>query len=357
MTELPEAAVYLAEAGRWAPSADNMQPWLFRWRDGLLELRFARKRLGEGPLGPTSPATQLAMGAVIENWQQAAASAGLALDWLDRPDDPELYARVRVPEAPFARPRPDEVALFGRCTNRGRFRDRPLPPGLEERLAGLEEPPASLRLTREPDEIQRLAGLTRRASSVRFRTGELHQWFVGSLRWTAEEAERGDGLDLETLALPPGGRWVLRAVASWPRLRRLNRLGAFRLLASLEARPLAEAPGLVLVHAPDDPASLRAAGQTMQRAWIALNRAGLAVQPFYVLPDQLKRLAEGRVPAAMEPEIRAVAEEARGFQPPEGGRLLMVLRLGEPAAVAVPARRLPLERLIETAGGAPADER
>ena len=76
---LPEAVRLLAEAGRAAPSADNSQPWRFRWGK-TFDVRF-RQATGEHELLPAEhPATQIALGAVIENLAQAAGAIGLPFD-------------------------------------------------------------------------------------------------------------------------------------------------------------------------------------------------------------------------------------------------------------------------------------
>lgn len=352
MEGVPSAVEYLMEAGRWAPSADNMQPWAFRWSGDVLELRYARQRMRGSVMGPSALATLQGMGAVVENWRQAADALGAALEWLELPEDPEVYARVRVTASGQSPPR-EEAPLFRRRTNRGPFRKRALPEDLEGHLADCRVAPASVALLRDPAGIREVADLTRRASAVRFRTRAIHEWFLASLRWDEQEAARGDGLDLATLALPPGGRLVLRGVATWRRLRCLNRLGAYRLLAHLEAQPLASAPGVLLIHAPPDREGGLAAGQALERAWIALNRRGIALQPFYVLPDQLQRLRAGEVPAAMATEVRALADAASRLRHSESDALTMICRIGEPVSPAVRSRRLPLSRLASAEGPEP----
>ncbi len=344
---LPPVVAYLAEAGRWAPSADNSQPWEFHWSGEALELRFARERLQSTLMGPSSLATLLAMGAVIENWQQAAAAASLALEWLEPPNNLEGFARIRIPAQGGSLPPKGDIPLFQRCTNRQRFQKRALPEQLEEQIAEWQVGQASVQLVQKRDSVRAMAALTRQASAVRFRTREIHEWFLRSLRWDAQAAAQGDGLDLATLHLPPGGYLVLRSIATWRRLRLLNRFGAFRLLATLEVQPLTTAPALILIHAPPERDGALAAGQAMERAWIALNCQGLGVQPFYVLPDQLCRLREGQVPTALESVASELATNIRYFQPTKDARLMMVMRIGEPRGTAVQSQRLPLDSLIK----------
>ncbi|RMG30428.1 MAG: hypothetical protein D6721_03755, partial [Gammaproteobacteria bacterium] len=65
---------YLAEAVRWAPSADNSQPWELAVCGDRLVLQVAGARAS---LGARHPAVLLSLGAAGENLAQAAAAAGL----------------------------------------------------------------------------------------------------------------------------------------------------------------------------------------------------------------------------------------------------------------------------------------
>ena len=323
---LHKAVEFLVRCAVAAPSADNSQPWGFRDSADGLRVVYDQARVAGTTFAADEPATLLSVGAVLENLRAGAAAAGIALDVERWPDDAASYARVTVREIPAngLAAEASQAALFHRHTNRHPYRSTPIPAPVMQRSGGLFENRARvvwLPRKRHAD----MADLVRRASRIRFQTREVHEWLAKSLRFTPAEAAAGDGLDLATLALPPGGA---------------------ALLASIDAQPIRSAPGLVGIVAPSAVDDVIDAGSLMQRLWIQLNREGLAVHPYYVVPDQLDRLARGRVSARFRAGLEQLSEEcAQLFGLGQDERLQMLLRVGFPKKVAVLSRRLEPSRL------------
>jgi hypothetical protein len=193
-----------------------------------------------------------------------------------------------------------------------------------------------------------MAKLVRDASAARFQTEEIHRWLGRSLRFTPAEVERGDGLDVATLMLPPGAMALLRFSLDWPRMAAMNRLGAYKLFAGLEAAMLTRSAALVAVVGPAEQCGdILAAGRLMERLWIALNAAGLAVHPYFVLTDQLYRLRSNRVPAELRPAVEAIAGDVAALLGSSESTIWMLLRVGHPkVANPVRSRRLPIEATL-----------
>jgi hypothetical protein len=343
----------LLEAARWAASPDNMQPWRFRWDGVTLRLMFAGHGDNEGAFGIDSPATLLTFGGVIENVTRMAEAIGCQLyDAVTFPpdDDKNCVFRCRIeataPGAPPAGWR--SHPLFGRHTNRLPYSDRPLPEQTAADMAALAQGEARCRLLVDPASIQRWAGLVRDGSSLRFRNRLAHIALDASLRMTEAEAARGDGLDVATFFLPPGAKSMLSYTRSWPRMAMLNRVGLYKLFASIEADLVRKGPALLLVTGGAGRQGALDAGQLLLRAWTRLNELGLAVQPYYVVPDQVFRLADGTVPEESRAEAQALERASAAALPP-GTTLYMVLRVGYPNKPAVRSRRLPLEQVAAIA--------
>lgn len=246
-------------------------------------------------------------------------------------------------------PDPDMAAghpLFARHTNRFPYKRDPLPAAAASDVAAMQQGEArTVWLTDEA--VGRMASEVNAASQVRFQTREVHEWLGHSLRFSAEAVARGDGLDVATLALPPGGGAFLRFLGPWSRMRRFNAVGGYRMMAAIEAAQVRRAPALLAITAPDGADAVLDAGMLMQRAWIALNAAGLAVQPYYVIPDQFHRLAEGKVPPGLEEQVAAIGQRCAGVLGLHGGaQLQMLFRVGYARRPAVRARRLPAEALL-----------
>jgi hypothetical protein len=346
---LPLWVRLLVRCGCQAPSADNSQPWRFAWDGPTLTLQLDPVRGGSG-LGADHPATLMAMGAAVENVAQAAAAIGLpgealkfgpgtvgapfvAIEW----DGP---APVAVNES--------RLALLRRHTNRGPHTTTPLDPSLRDRIAAMTEGTARTLVVSTSKGKRQLAMLLRQAAEVRFQTEELHRWLGDSLRFTPAEVARGDGLDVATLLLPPGATALLRFSLDWRRMAVLNRFGAHKLFAALEAAMFGKCAALVaVVGSTRSPADALAAGRLLERAWIALNDAGMAVHPYYGLSDQLYRLRSGRVAEQFRPVVAVIEGEVTAMLRSTDETIFMLLRVGRPKVENPPlSRRLPLQDVL-----------
>ena len=246
---VPDWVRFLVSAGQQAPSADNSQPWRFVWDGKCLSVHLDPVRGGAG-LGLDHPANLMAMGAVIENLAQALEVLGLPAETLQigRGGAQEPFATIKW-DGPVRLPGGErEAGLFHRHTNRGPFRTVPLAPTLAAQLAAMTEGPLRTVVVSDGEQKKRLASLLRDASEVRFQTEEIHRWLGASLRFTPEEVERGDGLDVATLLLPPGAGGLLKLSLDWRRMAVLNRFGAYKLFAFLEAAMLQQSGALLLVR-------------------------------------------------------------------------------------------------------------
>jgi hypothetical protein len=337
----------LAAVVALAPSADNSQPWSLRWSGGELAIAFALRHHTHTVFRADSHATLLSVGAVAEHLQVALTANAVPARW-QWPSDPALgkpYSAVVLDNAPsnFVSPQ----GLLKRHTNRLAFRRDPLSPDLIREFNQYRENSNRALLITEPQQKSMLIGLVRICSEARFCNQRLHEWLIGSLRFTPEEVARGDGLDVRTLGLPPGGKQFMRLISDWRRLAALNRLGAYKLLALSEVALLTAAPALLCIVGCTDTRSVIDAGRLMSRMWTDLNLKGIAVHPYYVVTDQINRLREGTLAAGFESKITGVNEQISrllNLQPAEN--LHMILRIGYPKAQPARSRRLPLESVF-----------
>jgi len=186
------------------------------------------------------------------------------------------------------------------------------------------------------------------ASRVRFQTQEIHEWFGDVLRFTPEEVARGDGLDVAALEVPPGGKTLLRIIKDWRRLAILNKIGAYKLLAAIEAAEIRKAPAMLLITGTDVATEVLAAGRLLERAWLMLAGAGVAAHPYYVVPDQLQRARLGSVPPGLTETVSQVSAAVAELLDSSQRTPHMILRLGYPQRTVVRSRRLPLEAVTTT---------
>jgi hypothetical protein len=156
-----------------------------------------------------------------------------------------------------------------------------------------------------------------------------------------------DGLDVSTLDLPPGGGLFLKLIADWKRMALLNRIGIYRLLSAIDARPVGRAPALLAIISQRDCRSVVDAGRLTTRAWISLNAQGVGVHPYYVVADQLHRLATDKVPRKLIGQAQAIARQSHElFELADDETLQMLLRIGCPMRDPVRSRRVPIEKVF-----------
>lgn len=347
---LPSWVHFLAQAGHSAPSADNSQPWRFIWNERSMSLVYDSACEASG-LGRHHPAVQMAFGAVIENMVQAGLAAGMKVEswdfrYLSHVDGPFLVIPAPIEVSNNAQT-PQEW-IFNRHTNRKKYLLNPLPDETVLELNNLSEGNAKIRVYNEPKNIQKLSKFVRRASEIRFQTEEVHRWLALNLRFTANEVNQGDGLDVETLALPPGGRQLLKFIADWRWMKALNRLGAYKLLSFVEGVQFEQCGGIVIIKGADDNDQARwiAAGRLMERAWLLLNCKNLSVQPYFVLPDLFYRLRTNCVPVSLREKANETATSTSEFLELQDQSLFMIMRVGKAKFIPKRSKRLPLDTVL-----------
>ncbi|MBU2669944.1 nitroreductase family protein [Actinoplanes bogorensis] len=268
-----------ATAGIRAPSLHNTQPWLFRERDGAIEiLADPSRRLAVADR--TGWATRIAIGAATFNARLALPSAVVTL----RPDraDPDLMARLTPGPA---RPRSyGEQALFEaiprRHSHRAPFWPDPVSPLSRRRIieaARAENAWLDLLVGMVP--LAGFAEIARSADRVLRRDTRYQSEMAG---WThADNAPDGVPVSVGGPAPEPQDLLPQRAFAD--RRRAPGR--------DYEPEPLVA----VLGTAGDRPTDQLRAGQALQRVLLTITDAGLAAslisQPIEVpaARDQLRR--------------------------------------------------------------------
>ncbi|MCB1900411.1 nitroreductase family protein [Cognatazoarcus halotolerans] len=327
-----------------APSADNSQHWRFDLCGDTLSVSY-RARHGLDPFGSQGHATLLGIGAVAENLSQNSKTDSDALRWASESacgpyfswhiDRRELNERANQ-------------AVLSRHTNRFKYgTEAPQTSALESLIASTEGT-ARIQVLPAGKAFDDLSEVTRTCCMARFCNRELHDWLMGSLRFSRGEIEAGDGLDVNTIDLPPGGASFMHLVSDWKRMALLNRLQIYRLMADMEVRKLRNASMLVCVVGPGGYRDSLDAGRLMQRVWIELNKQGWGVHPFYVVADQQTRHIAHRIPTDWARPVGQALDDLPGILSLDANeRLHIVLRVGRPLVKSPPrSRRLPVERLL-----------
>lgn len=338
----------LLEAGHRAASADNSQPWCFKIHPDRVQLCYDSARVAGKTFSPQSPATLIAMGAVLENIEAAAKAAGLECKTtLTNSFSAGHYADIvfsgTAKESALDAVR--NLPLFQRHTNRHAFQKSACSQIIADAL--INEDPVYTHLFNTAEQIKAVGHLVQSASEIRFQTQEVHEWLIHSLKFSADEADKGDGLDLRTLDLPPAGSLFLRFIASWKRMARFNTIGGYKILSGIDSAPVAKAPAILAVTDLATAEGALNAGRRISRIWASLNNAGLAVHPYFVVADQLIRLDEASVPPALTAQANALKANTKTLlNLNDDAQLYMMFRVGYAKKDAFRSQRLPLESVI-----------
>jgi hypothetical protein len=335
----PNFIAQLAATGGLAPTPDNAQAFQMTWTGKQLEIGYAERHSATNVFSAHSHATLLGIGALAYNLDTALAANGVTGEWAWTAEA-QPYGRLTLSDIPAAFTAPRGPAE--RHTNRNAFKRNPLPRELVAHLAAEREGDNRITVLEGASRTP-LVRMVRLASEARFCNEALHHWLFGSLRHTPEQVAAGDGLDMNSLGLPPGGRAMLNFISDWPRMRALNRIGAYKLLARSEVGLLSAAPSLLCLSGPGDARGVIDAGRLLARVWTACNLEGIAVHPYYVVSDQLQRLHNRSLADGFEAQIGAIERDlTQLLELAPGQTLHMILRLGYPKKAAVRSRRLPL---------------
>lgn len=349
-----DAVTHLVRYAQLAPSADNMQPFCFQWDGQHLRIAYDQNRVAGHTFGPEAPATLLSLGCTVEALEQAARLCNLPATFTATLHNTPLgFEYGAIPLEGGAPPGNDSpLPEPARHAHRGPYRQQALPSALVQRLRTGAQDGCRVAIHTDRSAVRAIAALIRSASELRFQTRELHEWLMDSLRFSQTAAARGDGLDVRTLALPPGGALMLRLVGSWRRMAVFNRLGGYRAMAGIDAAPVAKAPAVVAVIGPQGNEGALNAGRLLYRSWNLLNEEGVAVHPYYVVSDQVQRLREHSVPQSLRDRAEQLqAQTTEQLQLAPGEHLYMLLRVGYAKGTAIPSRRLPLSRVFVARAG------
>jgi molybdopterin/thiamine biosynthesis adenylyltransferase/nitroreductase len=357
-----DAIGFVVEHAVLAPSGGNSQPWTFRDEDAGLAVHVDLSR--SSLLDTSRHASQLAVGAAIENASVAASYLGLRVELEPFPDprDPSLAALLRLESKGRREPASLLPAVRGRVTNR--CLGTPMAPDASEcalLAAAADVHGGRLQLLTDRRALEDVAELIGEGDRIRFLCPPLHAEAIDELRWSEQDArETGDGIDVATLELGTAGRSALRLLARADTAAALRAAGGGKGLLEIARRAIDGAGAVGLLRAADsNPASWLRAGRALERVWLVATELGLAFQPMTALLYMLELLDRPRATvfaSAERDELRALGTrldrlfEADADRPPA---LLFRLAKGAPAPSRRTFRR-PLADVLEKPGPAAA---
>lgn len=277
----------ILDLARWAPSANNSQPWRYE----IIDDRHVRIVF----LGPQKFFEQIMRGvpnllfggALLENMRIAASGCGYRLDCRFEQGEKDCSAFVSLTKDDGVPPSPLSPYIAERSVDRRRYRTMPITPlqkkALEEAVGD------EFAIVWKESFAARLEAsfLNVEATDLRLRLRQSYEDTRVELDWKRRFSPDAIpscciGVDPLTLRLL---KWVME---SWPRIEFMNKYAGGTLVPRLELDLL---PGLfcgahfVIVHknasGETTPEATIAAGQAMQRFWLTATSLGLVMQPSF----------------------------------------------------------------------------
>jgi nitroreductase len=293
--ENPETAILLKilDLGRWAPSGDNTQPWRFEILSGRHLVVHGSDTRGTVVYDREGFASQIAIGALLENIAIAASGFALKTEISYRPEGEEPDAHplfdVRFSDASALAPDPLFPFLELRCVNRRRLGREPLTHkekcDIERGL--VSQNLASSRyqifwLEKTSDKIS-MARIAQSSGKLRLTIPEAYPVHKSVIEWNARFSS--DRIPDQALGLPisilPLMQWIME---SWDRVLFFNRFLGGTLIPrfALDILPALFCSAHFVILAPDPPKVLMDyvdAGRALCRFWLGVSAQGLQFQP------------------------------------------------------------------------------
>lgn len=301
---LPHHAEALVATAVRAPSLHNAQPWRFRVRDDVLELRADRSRQ-LWATDPTGRQLAISCGAALLGLRLAVRHLGHrpVVDLLPHPVDRDLLAEVRVGE----RIPPDDAtdrlleAMAARRSFRGRFDGPPVDPSLVVGLRdAAEDEGCRVVLVDRPGTRRAVADIVAAAE----RAQQSHPGVRGELEdWTPPAgSDRRDGVPATAYpARPPAAGPQELTVRDFSGNRGQGTAGAVTLPVASPAPPVVA----VLLTPHDSPADWLAAGQALYRVLLVAAAGGVqaSLHGQATELDGLRRLLQDELIVDEQPQM------------------------------------------------------
>jgi nitroreductase len=282
---IPPDIEKILDLARWAPSGDNTQPWRFEVVDDHRFVIQGNDTRDWCVYDLDGRASQIALGALVENISLAAGELGLAAAISLREDSSETKPTfdVELNKDPKTTRDPLVDAITKRVTQRRPLKTAPLAQETKTTLEQSVGDGYSITWVDDRSARWKMAKLLFGSAKIRLTIPEAYEVHRRIIEWDATEST--DRIPDKAVGMDPLGLALMRwAMTSWQRVDFLNRYLAGTWLPRLQ---LDLAPGFLcaahfLIKANSPPQQLAdflAGGRAMQRFWLAATREGLQFQP------------------------------------------------------------------------------
>ena len=340
-TNPEQGPLRLVQSAVLAANPHNTQPWLFRVREGQLEL-FADPERNLGAIDPFLREMYTGLGCALENAMLTAEALGYSPQ-LELMPDPKNSAHVaRLTLLPGQKvPSPLYHAIPERHTNRAAYDTaRPVDAGTLGAMSALNRDPSVGLSWLTGDEKRRFGDLTIAATDALIADSEQMESSDAWLRlgWDQTQGYR-DGITLDAGGTPLLQRSFLKLLPNTLLSDKTQSAQFFSSTTRNVQVPTASAFGLVTVQSSRDHVARLNGGRLWQRLHLWATTQGLAVQPL----NQTTERSDRERQKGLEPTFTEALAELSG----PDRQVLMPFRIGYSTRAALESPRRPVQDVLK----------
>ncbi len=347
----------ILNAARWAPSGDNTQPWKFEIKNDQYFVVHGHDTRDTCVYDLQGHASQIAIGALLENIAIAATEHGLEASFQRRTDTPDTQPTydVNLSDSQSIQSHPLAPYIPIRCTQRRAMSTRPLTAREKQALQSAIGQRFSLLWMEGATNRLRITRLLFKNAGLRLTLPEAYDVHRNVIEWNTQYSiskipDKAVGASPTTLKLM---QWALK---SWQRVSFLNTYLGGTLAPRIEMDVI---PGMLCAchfvllgeKQPQIVDDYVAAGQALQRFWLTATQLGLNIQP-EITPLVFHEYVRDNIEFSQHPVMRQRAQKistqlVQLLGQEKTALAVFMGRIGSGISATSRSHRLPLKQLIK----------
>jgi molybdopterin/thiamine biosynthesis adenylyltransferase len=288
-----------------APTAGNIQPWKWIYKNKKLFLLHDKKR-AESILNYRDTASLMGLGASAENVILKAHQMGYEVKINKFPlgfphevyADFEFFDNNNIEHLTIENHFFDELvhAIPKRITNRTLNKRIPLKNNVEKYLQSIIQSiaGAELKIFTSDEKIEALKEIITEIDWIIMTNKGCHKQFMHEIRWNSKEVEETkDGLDLDTFDITPTERAGLMVARNWNVTKHAKKWGLGKSFGKMSKKAIESSSALGLITMPKVyPEAYFDGGRAIQKVWLGATIEGVSFQPLSLSTFLSERIAD-----------------------------------------------------------------
>lgn len=268
------------EIARWAPSADNLQPWGIEWKfvdshEIIFNLTVNTK--SRSTKAADIALNHMALGSLAQNIIYLASSESFGVKNIKLIENG--FAILLSPNLSRDKLSWDNLIL-NRKTHRGLYKRKAVDQDTVTAITKIADEHPQIKIKVFDSDLKKVSALISALDIIRYQNDYHLQHFLKAIRFGKKSIP--DGLDIRTLEVDLIGESALKALIKFPFLCGLLHLGLERIFIQLGcAKLLLNSSALVcLSHENINDWSWFELGRCLQKIWLKLTQEDISAQPF-----------------------------------------------------------------------------